>query len=87
MNQTGAGQVMNLLSNDVIRFDQLTLYLNFIWIMPIQVILQLMKSIRIFREYSEIIKHQQRLSFFQLKLFVKLINLFLRLFISISHNQ
>ncbi|KYN37245.1 Multidrug resistance-associated protein 4 [Trachymyrmex septentrionalis] len=34
MNQTGTGQIMNLLSNDVIRFDQLTMYLNYIWIMP-----------------------------------------------------
>ncbi|XP_018338454.1 PREDICTED: multidrug resistance-associated protein 4-like [Trachymyrmex septentrionalis] len=31
MNQIG--QIMNLLSNDVIRFDQLTMYLNYIWIM------------------------------------------------------
>lgn len=36
-----------------------------------------------FLEYFEIIQHQ-RLSFLQLKLFVKLINFFLRLFISIS---
>ncbi|XP_018350440.1 PREDICTED: multidrug resistance-associated protein 4-like, partial [Trachymyrmex septentrionalis] len=34
MNQTGTGQIMNLLSNDVILFDQLTIYLNYIWIMP-----------------------------------------------------
>ncbi|KYN28009.1 Multidrug resistance-associated protein 4 [Trachymyrmex cornetzi] len=34
MNQTGTGQIMNLLSNDVIRFDQLTMFLNYIWIMP-----------------------------------------------------
>ena len=27
MNQTGIGETMNLLSNDVIRFDQLTIYL------------------------------------------------------------
>ncbi|KYN41927.1 Multidrug resistance-associated protein 4 [Trachymyrmex septentrionalis] len=31
MNQIG--QIMYLLSNDVIRFDQLTMYLNYIWIM------------------------------------------------------
>ncbi|XP_018392357.1 PREDICTED: multidrug resistance-associated protein 4-like [Cyphomyrmex costatus] len=35
MNQTGAGQIMNLLSNDVIRFDQLTMCLNYIWITPL----------------------------------------------------
>ncbi|KAG5343400.1 MRP4 protein, partial [Acromyrmex heyeri] len=38
MNQTGTGQIMNLLSNDVIRFDQLTMYLNYIWIMPFMVV-------------------------------------------------
>ncbi|XP_071557590.1 ATP-binding cassette subfamily C member 4-like [Temnothorax nylanderi] len=37
MNQTGTGQIMNLLSNDVTRFDQLMMFLNYIWIMPIQV--------------------------------------------------
>ena len=42
MNQTGTGQ-MSLLSNDVIRFDQLTMYLNYIWIMPFMVILYLVK--------------------------------------------
>ncbi|XP_036143719.1 multidrug resistance-associated protein 4 isoform X2 [Monomorium pharaonis] len=37
MNQTGIGQVINLLSNDVTRFDQLTIFLNIIWIMPLQI--------------------------------------------------
>ncbi|KYQ56410.1 Multidrug resistance-associated protein 4, partial [Trachymyrmex zeteki] len=37
MNQTGTGQIMNLLSNDVIRFDQLTMCLNYIWIMPFMI--------------------------------------------------
>ncbi|XP_036143536.1 multidrug resistance-associated protein 4-like isoform X2 [Monomorium pharaonis] len=37
MNQTGIGQVINLLSNDVTRFDQLTIFLNFIWIVPLQI--------------------------------------------------
>lgn len=39
ISQTGTGQIMNLLSNDVTRFDQLTLFLNFIWIMPIQIVI------------------------------------------------
>ncbi|KAG5324088.1 MRP4 protein, partial [Pseudoatta argentina] len=38
-NQTSTGQIMNLLGNDVIRFDQLTMYLNYIWIMPFMIIL------------------------------------------------
>ncbi|XP_032678118.1 multidrug resistance-associated protein 4-like [Odontomachus brunneus] len=38
LSQTGTGQVVNLLSNDMLRFDQLSIFLNFIWIMPIQVI-------------------------------------------------
>ncbi|XP_011149209.1 multidrug resistance-associated protein 4-like [Harpegnathos saltator] len=38
LSQTGTGQVINLLSNDVLRFDQLSLFLNFMWIMPIQVV-------------------------------------------------
>ncbi|XP_036142954.1 multidrug resistance-associated protein 4 isoform X2 [Monomorium pharaonis] len=37
VNQIGTGQVMNLLSNDVTRFDQLTLFFNAIWITPIQI--------------------------------------------------
>ncbi|KAG5331515.1 MRP4 protein, partial [Acromyrmex charruanus] len=39
MNQTGTGQIMNLLSNDVNRFDQLTAFLNYVWIMPFQIII------------------------------------------------
>lgn len=34
--KTAAGQVVNLLSNDVNRFDFVTLYLHFVWITPIQ---------------------------------------------------
>ncbi|XP_050461230.1 ATP-binding cassette sub-family C member 4-like isoform X2 [Cataglyphis hispanica] len=37
LSQTGAGQIVNLLSNDVNRFDTVSIYLNFIWIMPFQV--------------------------------------------------
>lgn len=37
--ETAAGQVINILSNDVQRFDQVAVFLHFIWIMPIQVIL------------------------------------------------
>ncbi|XP_011705629.1 PREDICTED: multidrug resistance-associated protein 4-like [Wasmannia auropunctata] len=36
MNQIGTGQIMNILSNDVARFDTLTMFLNYIWVMPIQ---------------------------------------------------
>ncbi|XP_070149137.1 ATP-binding cassette sub-family C member 4 [Polyergus mexicanus] len=39
LSQTGAGQIVNLLSNDVNRFDSLSVCLNYIWIMPIQVII------------------------------------------------
>ncbi|XP_014467785.1 PREDICTED: multidrug resistance-associated protein 4-like [Dinoponera quadriceps] len=38
LSQTGTGQIVNLLSNDVLRFDQLSIYLNYIWIMPIQLV-------------------------------------------------
>ncbi|CAG9767681.1 unnamed protein product [Ceutorhynchus assimilis] len=37
--QTAAGQVVNLLSNDVQRFDLVCQYLHYLWIMPIQVTL------------------------------------------------
>ncbi|KAK4879098.1 hypothetical protein RN001_007244 [Aquatica leii] len=35
---TAAGQVVNLLSNDVLRFDLVPFFLHYIWIMPIQTI-------------------------------------------------
>ncbi|XP_060517421.1 probable multidrug resistance-associated protein lethal(2)03659 isoform X2 [Cylas formicarius] len=37
--QTAAGQVINLLSNDVQRFDFVAVFLHYLWIMPFQVIL------------------------------------------------
>ncbi|XP_045455226.1 ATP-binding cassette sub-family C member 4-like [Melitaea cinxia] len=37
--QTTAGQVVNLLSNDVNRFDYAFIYTHFIWLLPIQVLL------------------------------------------------
>jgi ATP-binding cassette subfamily C (CFTR/MRP) protein 4 len=36
--KTAAGQVVNLLSNDVNRFDFVTMWLHGMWIMPIQTI-------------------------------------------------
>lgn len=37
--QTTAGQVVNLLSNDVNRFDYAFIYTHFIWLLPLQVII------------------------------------------------
>lgn len=37
--QTAAGQIINILSNDVQRFDLVAPMLHFLWIMPIQVVL------------------------------------------------
>ncbi|KAJ8938371.1 hypothetical protein NQ318_022869 [Aromia moschata] len=34
--KTAAGQLVNLLSNDVQRFDQASVFLHYIWLMPIQ---------------------------------------------------
>ncbi|KAJ8979912.1 hypothetical protein NQ317_005348 [Molorchus minor] len=39
LGQTAAGQVVNLLSNDVNRFDLVVLFLHYLWIMPFQVAL------------------------------------------------
>ncbi|VVC94182.1 unnamed protein product [Leptidea sinapis] len=38
LSQTEPGQVINLMSNDVNRFDLVALYLNNLWVMPIVVI-------------------------------------------------
>lgn len=37
--QTTAGQVVNLLSNDVNRFDYAFIYTHFIWLLPLQVVI------------------------------------------------
>ncbi|XP_041974686.1 ATP-binding cassette sub-family C member 4 isoform X2 [Aricia agestis] len=37
--ETTAGQVVNLLSNDVNRFDYAFIYTHFIWLLPLQVVL------------------------------------------------
>ncbi|EFA04472.2 putative multidrug resistance-associated protein lethal(2)03659-like Protein [Tribolium castaneum] len=39
LGSASAGQVVNLLSNDVNRFDFITLALHYLWIMPFQVVL------------------------------------------------
>ncbi|XP_015609831.1 multidrug resistance-associated protein 4 [Cephus cinctus] len=39
VGRTAGGQVINLLSNDVARFDNLFMFLHYIWIMPIQAML------------------------------------------------
>ncbi|XP_018322221.1 probable multidrug resistance-associated protein lethal(2)03659 [Agrilus planipennis] len=39
LNETTPGKVVNLLSNDVMRFDMLLLVLHYLWIMPVHVIL------------------------------------------------
>ncbi|XP_068840293.1 ATP-binding cassette sub-family C member 4-like isoform X2 [Capricornis sumatraensis] len=38
MRKTTTGQVVNLLSNDVIRFDQVTMFLHYLWVGPLQAI-------------------------------------------------
>uniref|UniRef100_A0A3Q2GHS4 Multidrug resistance-associated protein 4 n=1 Tax=Cyprinodon variegatus TaxID=28743 RepID=A0A3Q2GHS4_CYPVA len=38
MAETTTGQIVNLLSNDVNRFDEVTLYLHFIWVGPLQAV-------------------------------------------------
>lgn len=37
--KTTAGQVVNLLSNDVNRFDYAFIYPHFIWLLPLQLII------------------------------------------------
>ena len=39
LNQTTAGQIINIISNDVSRFDFVLLNLHYLWIMPLQLIL------------------------------------------------
>uniref|UniRef100_A0A0C9RNQ1 ABCC4_3 protein n=1 Tax=Fopius arisanus TaxID=64838 RepID=A0A0C9RNQ1_9HYME len=39
LDKTTAGQVVNILSNDVSRFDQLPMYLPHIFVMPIQIVI------------------------------------------------
>lgn len=38
IGQVAAGQLVNLLSNDVSRFDESSMYLHYIWLMPVQAI-------------------------------------------------
>lgn len=38
LGKTTAGEVVNLLSNDVNRFDSVVIFLNYLWIGPLQTI-------------------------------------------------
>lgn len=38
LGKTTAGQVVNLLSNDVNRFDSVVIFLNYLWMGPLQTI-------------------------------------------------
>lgn len=37
LSKTEPGQVINLMSNDVNRFDQIVLFLHYLWVMPVVV--------------------------------------------------
>ena len=39
LGQTTIGQMVNLLSNDVNRFDTSVLFLNYLWVGPLQAII------------------------------------------------
>jgi ATP-binding cassette, subfamily C (CFTR/MRP), member 4 len=39
MSQTTAGQVVNLISNDVNRFDNAPIFFHYLWIGPLQTLL------------------------------------------------
>lgn len=39
LGETTVGQVVNLLSNDVNRFDSVVIFLNYLWMGPFQTIL------------------------------------------------
>lgn len=38
LGDTTAGKIVNLLSNDLLRFDMAFLFLHFVWIIPIQMV-------------------------------------------------
>lgn len=40
MQTTNAGQIINILSNDMNRFDTVSINLHYLWIAPIQVIIK-----------------------------------------------
>ena len=38
LGKTAAGQIINLMSNDVRRFDDTPIFLHYLWLMPIQAV-------------------------------------------------
>lgn len=55
--QTSAGNVVNLLSNDVSRLDYGFIFVHYIWILPIQGKVQLIRQIQIISFYFPIPTH------------------------------